>query len=122
MWYVIVGLLSGALGAMGMGGGTILIPMLITFFSVEQKSAQFINLVSFVFMAAVAVILHKKNNLINFGLGSIFAIFGGVFALIVSIIASKLNSQILKIIFGIFLIIVGICQLISCIKKQKSNK
>ena len=67
MWYVIVGLLSGALGAMGMGGGTILIPMLITFFSVEQKSAQFINLVSFVFMAAVAVILHKKNNLINFG-------------------------------------------------------
>ena len=73
MWYIIVGFLSGVLGAMGMGGGTILIPMLITFFSVEQKTAQFINLVSFVFMAIIAVIFHKKNGLIDFGLGLIFA-------------------------------------------------
>lgn len=122
MWYVVVGLLSGIIGAMGMGGGTILIPLLITFFNVEQKTAQFINLVSFVFMAIIAVILHKKNGLIDFSLGSIFAVFGGVFAFIVSIISSKLDSRILKNIFGIFLIFVGICQLIACKKKQKANK
>ena len=122
MWYIIVGILSGVLGSMGMGGGTILIPILITFFSMEQKTAQFINLVSFVFMGVIAVILHKKNGLIAFGLGLIFAIFGGVFAFFVSIFSTKLDGQILKNIFGIFLIIVGFCQLITSIKKQKLNK
>ena len=122
MWYVLVGVLSGVLGAMGMGGGTFLIPMLITFFAIKQREAQFINLVAFVFMGIIAVILHKKNGMINFGLGTIFAIFGGVFALIVSIASAKLDSDILKIIFGIFLIVVGICQLATAIKKQKLNK
>lgn len=122
MWYILVGVLSGVLGAMGMGGGTFLIPMLITFFAIKQREAQFINLVAFVFMGIIAVILHKKNGMINFGLGTIFAIFGGVFALIVSIASAKLDSDILKIIFGIFLIVVGICQLVATIKKQKLNK
>ncbi len=121
MWFIIVGLLSGVLGAMGLGGGTILIPMLITFFNVSQKSAQFINLISFVFMAVIAVIMHKKNGLIDFALGTIFAIFGGVFALIFSIIATRLDSKILKIVFGCFLILVGVCQFVSTLKKHKSN-
>ena len=121
VWYIVVGVLSGIMGAMGLGGGTLLIPMLITFFAVEQKTAQFINLVSFVFVAAVAVIQHKKNNLINFSVGTIFAIFGGLFALIVSLMCSKIKSEILSKIFGWFLLVVGIFQLFSNIKNQKEK-
>lgn len=122
MWYILVGLLSGVLGAMGMGGGTILIPMLITFFSEKQKVAQFINLVSFVFMAIFAVILHKKNGLIDFSIGTIFAVFGGIFALIFSLVTVNIRSYVLGKIFGAFLLVVGICQLIGAIKKSKAVK
>ncbi len=121
MWYIITGILSGILGAMGMGGGTILIPMLITFFGTKQKFAQFINLIAFIFMAIFAVILHKKNNLIDFTFGTIFAVFGAIFAFIASIVASKLNGKTLKTIFGVFLIVIGIFQLKTTIKKHKQE-
>lgn len=43
MWRIILlvlaGIAAGALGGMGMGGGTILIPVLTIFFDVEQKQA-----------------------------------------------------------------------------------
>ena len=64
--YVIAGIFSGILGGMGMGGGTILIPVLSLFFGVNQHIAQAINLFSFIPMSVVAVILHSKNKLIKF--------------------------------------------------------
>lgn len=121
MLYILVGLLSGILGAMGMGGGTILIPLLITFFAVEQKSAQFINLIAFVFMAIIAVIIHSRNKLIDFQVGTIFAVFGAVFAFIVSMLTMHIESSVLGKIFGGFLIIVGVTQLLGVIKKSKST-
>ncbi len=122
MWYIVVGLLSGVLGAMGMGGGTILIPMLVTFFAVEQKQAQFINLIAFVFMAIIAVIMHKKSGLINIGAGTVFAISGAVFSLIFSLITLGLQSKFLSRLFGGFLIFVGIINLFGIIKKTKTQK
>ncbi len=122
MWYIVVGLISGILGAMGMGGGTFLIPMLITFFGIGQKSAQFINLLAFVFTAIIAVVFHKKNNMIDFGIGTIFAFFGGVFGFVCSILVSGIEAKILQRLFGLFLIIIGIVQLVPLIKKTKAQK
>ena len=36
IFYLLAGFLSGVLGGMGMGGGTVLIPALTIFFGVEQ--------------------------------------------------------------------------------------
>jgi uncharacterized membrane protein YfcA len=46
--YILVGIIGGVLGGMGMGGGTLLIPMLGIFFGLEQHVAQAINLISFI--------------------------------------------------------------------------
>ena len=63
-WCVIAGLLGGVLGGMGMGGGTVLIPLLSIFCSVGQHSSQAVNLISFIPMAIVALVIHLKNKLI----------------------------------------------------------
>lgn len=49
--YMFAGLAGGILGGMGMGGGTVLIPILTIFCGVEQHLAQSANLITFLPMA-----------------------------------------------------------------------
>ncbi len=65
--YVLFGLLGGLIGGMGMGGGTILIPLLTLFLNIPQLQAQTINLISFIPMAIVTLVIHIKNKLVDFG-------------------------------------------------------
>ena len=82
LWYVFAGFLSGILGGMGMGGGTVLIPLLSIFYKVSQHVAQASNLISFIPMAIVALILHLKNKLVDFN-GIMWIILPGVISCIV---------------------------------------
>lgn len=59
------GLLGGVLGGMGMGGGTALIPLLTLVCGVEQRTAQGLNLLSFLPMAAFALSVHAKSGLLR---------------------------------------------------------
>ena len=79
---ILFGFLSGVLGGMGMGGGTLLIPLLTIFLNVEQKVAQATNLLVFVPMAIFSLLLHTKNKLVEYKIG-IFVMIGGVCASIV---------------------------------------
>lgn len=108
LMYFISGLLSGVPGGMGLGGGTLLIPVLTIFCNLDQHIAQAVNLISFIPMAIIASIIHFKNNLIKKE-GLIITILPAlVFAIIGGIVAKNLNSQLLKKIFGGFLIVTGI--------------
>ncbi len=51
---ILFGFLSGIIGGMGMGGGTLLTPLL-SFLDLEQKTIQAINLISFLPMCCVAL-------------------------------------------------------------------
>lgn len=121
IWYILSGIAGGILGGMGMGGGTLLIPLLTIFLQVGQKEAQAYNLISFLPMATVALILHKKQGLLRFeSIGYIIipAIITAIFA---SFLAINTNSDFLKKGFGIFLILLGILFFISNIKGKDSQ-
>ena len=60
--YALTGFLAGILGGMGMGGGTLLIPILTIFLGFKQKNAQAINLLVFIPMSLFALIIHIKNK------------------------------------------------------------
>jgi uncharacterized membrane protein YfcA len=60
------GLLGGVLGGMGLGGGTVLIPLLTILVGVSQHSAQGANLLSFIPMSIIALVIHVKNKLIDY--------------------------------------------------------
>ena len=115
MWwlFIIFGVLGGILGGMGMGGGTLLIPLLTLFTDVKQKEAQGINLIVFIPMAIIALIIHFKNKLVHFKAGIYTIISGVVFSGLGAFLALNLKSEKLKLYFGIFLIVLSAFQFLS---------
>lgn len=115
----IIGFLSGVFGGLGMGGGTVLIPLLTIFLSVEQKMAQGINLLAFVIMAIVSLCIHIKNGLVETK-GLFVIILGGVlFSCLGALAALFLPSYILRVSFGVFLCLLAINEIIKVFKDKK---
>ena len=110
---VLAGIAAGALGGMGMGGGTILIPVLTIFFDAEQKQAQAINLVAFIPMAIASLIVHVKNKRVETK-GILWIIIPAtVLSLAGSMVAQAINGELLKRIFGGFLLLLSVAQFFS---------
>lgn len=109
----VAGVTSGILGGMGMGGGTVLIPILTIFFNVEQKQAQGVNLAAFIPMAFLSLIVHVKNKRVEWRgiswiiLPAALTSFGG------SIIVQAADGEVLKRIFGGFLTLLSFFQFFS---------
>ena len=125
IWYLLAGLVSGVVGGMGMGGGTLLIPILTIILSVAQQTAQGLNLLVFIPMSVVALIIHCKNNLVDFKVGLIIMASGVVTSILGSYLALNLSNVLLQKLFGGFLLAVGVWQIISTllsIKKSKKQK
>ena len=114
-WLVLIGLLGGLLGGMGMGGGTLLIPLLTLGLKISQQNAQAINLIAFLPMSIFALIVHTKNKLIKFNVAFPIMITGVISSVISALLASKIDNSKLSFWFGIFLIITGICQIVTLI-------
>ncbi len=102
--YLILGFLGGIPAGMGMGGGTVTIPLLVLVGGVEQKLAQSANLFAFLPMSALALKTHADNGLLQSkGLAwSIFPAF--LFSLAGALFATSLSSAFLQKGFGLFLI------------------
>lgn len=123
--YVLIGLAGGTLGGMGMGGGTVLIPLLSLFTSLHQKSSQAINLISFIPMACVALYLHFKNGLIKKQGLLLVIIPACLFAVGGSFLCMAIKVEVLKRVFGGFLIALSILQFFAdkiTAKTQKKQK
>ena len=122
IWLGLAGIVSGVIGGMGMGGGTLLIPILTIFLGFAQKNAQGINLIAFIPMSLVALVIHMKNKLVDFRVGIPIICSGLLFSVGGSYLASLLNNDILKKIFAVFLLLVGVYQAIQTIITIKNSK
>jgi len=123
LYLLLAGFISGIIGGMGMGGGTLLIPILTIFLAFQQKNAQAINLLAFIPMSLGALFIHIRNKLVDFKVGIPIIISGIVFSILGSYLASILNNDLLKKIYAIFLLVVGIYQAIqTIINIKKKNK
>lgn len=111
MFLVIVGFLSGIIGGMGMGGGTILIPALVLFANINPKLAQSINLISSIPMTIFALMIHIKNKNVVFKLVIPIALFGVIGAIFGSLVANYISEEVLRKGFGIFLLIIGLIEI-----------
>ena len=118
----IAGLVSGVVGGMGMGGGTLLIPILSIFLGFAQKDSQGINLLVFIPMSIVALVVHIKNKLVDFRVGIPIVLIGIVFSVVGSMIANKLSNNNLRTYFGVFLLLVGVFQFVQTFINSRKNK
>lgn len=107
----IVAFLTGVAASLGLGGGMILIIYLTVFAGLPQLSAQGINLVFFIPIAALSVFLHWRNKLIDMRkiLPSILTGTAGAF--LGTYLAQFIGSSALSKLFAGFILLVGIREL-----------
>lgn len=102
---------SSLLGAMGLGGGSLLMLCLVLFTDLPQGEAQALNLFLFLPTAAIALLLHYKHHLLRQDLLRSVLFPGIVGALIGSFFGSMTEADFLRKIFGIFLLLMAVREL-----------
>ena len=105
---MLAGFLSGMLGGMGMGGGTVLIPVLTIFLGVEQHVAQAANLIAFIPMSLFSLKMHKERGLLKTEGVAGIVIPALITSVATSFATTLLPGEILGKLFGMFLILLGI--------------
>lgn len=118
---MIAGAAGGALGGMGMGGGTLLIPILTLLCGFSQHAAQAANLAAFLPISAVSLFIHAKNGLLRPSYFFTIALPAAAVSAVTSVVATNAGGGALKTVFGIFLVIIGIYQLITAFTSEKPN-
>lgn len=112
-WYIFaaLGMIAGITsGALGVGSGIIVVPILVLFMGATQKEAQGTALAVMIVMAVMGTIRYYMNpeiKLYFWGivLLSVFAVIGSNIG---SSIAFILPGPLLKKVFAVFIIIVGL--------------
>ena len=105
---IISSFLSGLLGAMGFGGGAVLIIYLTTFLSLEQKQAQGINLMFFLITGVFALIGNGRKGLIDKKKLPLFLLTALPGLVIGYLLLPITKTVVLKKLFGAVLVILGI--------------
>ncbi|MBQ9786266.1 MAG: sulfite exporter TauE/SafE family protein [Clostridia bacterium] len=121
IYLLLTGIASGILGGMGMGGGTLLIPLLTLIFNFNQKLTQGINLISFSIMALIIVFLHIKNKLIDVKVAIQFFCFAAITSALGAYLASIIHTSILKVCFGVLLMLIALYQAIMFFVESRSG-
>ncbi len=122
MGEIIIGIVSGMVAALGMGGGTILILLLGIFTNLNQHLIQGSNLIFFIPTSIVAIIMNIKNKTINYKKAFIIIVAGVIGAIAGCKISFNIESQNLKKYFGIFLIGIAIFEIYDFFSQYIKNK
>lgn len=119
VYFALAGLVGGLLGGMGMGGGTVLIPLLSIFMNVDQHAAQALNLISFLPMAVVALVIHFKNGLVEYKKSLFVIVPALLFAVLGCFAAKNTEGELLGKLFGGFLAALSVFQFCSVFRKEE---
>jgi uncharacterized protein len=105
-----IGLLAGFVsGLIGIGGGIVIVPLLVYFLMVDQKTAQGTTL--FMFMLPIAVLsvynYHKAGH-VDFKMAAVMAITFLVGSYFGSKTAIAIDTKMVRQIFAVAIILIGI--------------
>ncbi len=108
---VAVGLLTGILSGMGIGGGSLLILYLTAVAGVDQYTAGNMNLLYFLCCAPAALISHIRAKRVAWSAVLWCTLTGVVTSLLAAWVATQLDTGLLRRLFGVLLLYVGIKEL-----------
>lgn len=115
---LVVGVICGVLSGFGIGGGSLLMVYLTAAAAMDQKMAQGINLLYFLPTSLGALIFHIRNKMICWQAVIPAAVCGSVTAALSAWLASSMDVDILRKLFGGFLLVVGAMEVF---KKKKDS-
>ena len=123
MPYFLAGVAGGVMGGMGLGGGTLLIPLLTLALHVDGRVAAWLNLLTFLPMSVVALFVHTRKGLISWHDVCLFVPMAFVSAAVSSCFAPSISSAFLRKIYGCFLIAVGVVSVgVSLVRSVQKKK
>ncbi len=111
--------LAGMAGALGLGGGGVLLLYLTLWASFPQVEAQGINLIFFIPCAALSLFFHGRKGLVDWrtsfkmALGGIFGVAGGV------LLSQVIETHLLSKIFAGGVILLGLREVL---QRKQANK
>lgn len=107
--FVVLGLVAGALAAtLGIGGGVLFVPVLVSLFAFTQHEAQGTSLAIIVPTTAVAAFAHARAGRIDWKLVMTLGAAGVVGAVAGANTALILEEDVLRRLFAILLVIVAV--------------
>ena len=108
IWALLAGLFSGIAGAMGLGGGAVLIIYLKLFTDTDTLKSGGINLIFFIPIAVLAVVIYAFKKQIKWKTVIPLAIWGFSGAVFGIWLGGALGGDLVGKIFGAGLLIMGI--------------
>lgn len=87
--------------------------------SIEQTTAQGVNLLYFLPTAVCALLFHIKNHVVEWRVVIPAALCGSATAIVGALLAAALDANLLRKLFGGFLILVGLSEIF--LKSKKAN-
>ena len=122
MKFAIMGLLSGVISGMGLGGGTLLIPLLTIWGGLMQREAQGVNLIVYLPAVLLALWSHHKEARIDFGVLKQTVVYGLLGAAMGTTLSHFTNEQMLRKGFAVLLIIVAVAQEVQAERQHRQRR
>ena len=119
---LLAGLFSGIIGAMGLGGGAVLVIYLAVFTSTDQLTAQGINLLFFIPIGLLAVIIYACKKKIKWKITVPAALYGLLGSAGGLMLTDMLGGKITAKIFGGLLVLLGISEIFWGSKNKSVDK
>lgn len=108
LYLILGGFLSGAIGALGVGGGGVLIVFLSLFTAVSREQASVINLWFFIPIAIMSVIIYIKQNRIDIKKAVLLALPGLLGSAFGVYLSGVIETDIVTKIFGGLLVFASV--------------
>ncbi|MDR3311429.1 MAG: sulfite exporter TauE/SafE family protein [Oscillospiraceae bacterium] len=113
MWALaaLAGAVTGVISSWGVGGGTLLVILMSVFANVEQHTAQGINLLYFIPVSIAALYSHIRNKLVEWRAVIPAVVAGLPVSVGASFLATGLDSDAVRRVFGVFVLLIGLYEL-----------
>lgn len=107
--FIAIGLLAGVMGAsLGVGGGIVYVPALVSLFAFAQHEAQGTSLAVIVPSALVAAVVHARAGRVVWKIAIPLGIGGVIGGLIGGTTAQALSAPVLRRIFAVLLVVTAV--------------
>jgi uncharacterized membrane protein YfcA len=107
--FLAIGFAAGiASGLLGVGGGTVMVPLLVAVAAFSQHHAHATSLAAIVPIASVAVVVFAAEGVVDYGTAALLAVGSVAGAPLGARLMAATGERFLGAAFGIFLVGVGI--------------
>jgi uncharacterized membrane protein YfcA len=117
------GVVVGAISALfGVGGGTVMVPLLVLVFAVGQHVAQGTSLLVIIPTAIAGVMSHHKKGYVDYAYAALLGAGGIVGANLGSRLALGSSASVLQVIFAAVLVFVGTRLVVQGVRKRNETR